>query len=171
MGVKFETLKRLQYLSRPGDWALSMDIEDGFHCCSVHQEDRKFMTFNFQGTLIRHAVLPFGWTGSPHVFVKIMSVLTRLLRSPDVPARLGDISPAVWLELRDKILGRSELKYTSLRTLPFCDDYLQLFRTRADAILGREQIQRTLDFLGLAASPTKCIWEPTQPLVHLGLEI
>ena len=171
MGVQYETLKRLQFLSRPGDWAITIDVMDGFHCVSVAPEHRKYFAFRLQGCALQHTVLPFGWTGSPHVFCKVMSVLTRLLRNPDFPARLGDMSPAHWMQFRDALLQRAELDYQSIRTLPFCDDYLFLFSTRAAALIGADQIQRTLDFLGLEASPSKCVWEPTQRLIHLGLEI
>ena len=106
LGCRFETLKSLQYLSRPGDWAVSMDISDGFHCIEVAKEHRKYMTFNLMGCVMRHRVLPFGWTGSPHCFVKVMSVLTRLLRNPDMPARREDMNPSHWLRLRDMLLQR-----------------------------------------------------------------
>ena len=148
-----------------------MDISDGFHCIEVAKEHRKYLTFNLMGCVIRHRVLPFGWTGSPHVFCKVVSVLTRLLRNPDMPARLGDMQPSHWLMLRDLLLARDPLPYSGVRTLPFVDDYLMLFSTREAALQGVKQIKRTMEFLGLEPSATKCIWEPTQRLVHLGLEL
>eukprot|EP01047_Picozoa_sp_COSAG01_P051647 COSAG01_NODE_5353_length_4315_cov_32.988852_1_plen_51_part_10 len=51
--------------------------------------------------------------------------------------------------------------------MPFCDDYLFLFRSREAALAGRRQIERTCAWLGLALSPTKCVWEPTQCIDHL----
>ena len=49
------------------------------------------------------------------------------------------------------------------------DDYLALFSSKEDAERGAVQMQTTLAWLGLEANPKKCIWEPTQQLVHLGL--
>ena len=140
---------------------------------NVHPEHRKYMVFNFQGLLLQHAVLPFGWTGSPHVFVKCMAQLTRLLRSPDMPNRVGDMSPDHWLAARDLLLKREPLPggYRTTRMLPFCDDFLFLYGSRELALQGAEQVKRTLEFLGLEASPTKCCWVPTQQLEHLGLEL
>jgi len=56
-----------------------------------------------------------------------------------------------------------------LRMLPYCDDFLFLFASRAAALRGRIQIERTCAWLGITLSPTKCIWEPTQQIEHLGL--
>ena len=58
-----------------------------------------------------------------------------------------------------------------MRTLPFCDDYLFLFASREAALKGGEIVRRILDFLGLAPSPSKCTWEPTQQILHLGLNL
>ena len=171
MGVKYETLKRLQMLSRPGDWAISFDLADGFMCCSVAEEDRKYMTFMLQGKLYRTTVLPFGLKSSPAVFCKIMETLTRLLRSPDVALDPKTASPAQWLELRDQMLRRKPITYRGMRTLPFLDDYLALFESRSAALKGRQVIERVLDFLGLERQPKKCVWEPTQTLYHLGFDL
>ena len=171
MGMKYETLKRLRFLSRPGDWAISFDLSDGFHAINVAEEDRKYLTFSLQGRLMRFAVLPFGLSSSPAVFCKCMATLTRLLRSPEVSTCRADLSPAQWLKLRDRLLSRPLLNYSGLRTLPFCDDYLCLVGNREAALLGRELIDRILDFLGLDRNPGKGVWEPTQTLRHLGIDL
>jgi hypothetical protein len=188
MGCSFETLKRLRFLARPNDWAISVDIADGFHCCAIAPEPRCFMTFMLQGKLYRHAVLPFGWRGSPAVFVRIMRVLTRLLRNPDgfprAPPQGGaaptdhdmrrrlDMTPADWMVFRDRLLQREPIKYQGARTLPYCDDYLLLFSSKEAALQGAVVVRRVLDFLGLEpAGDDKCIWDPVQRLVHLGIEI
>jgi hypothetical protein len=171
MGVKYETLKRLQFMSRPGDWAISFDLSDGFHACNIAEDDRKYLTFELQGRLYRAAVLPFGLSSSPAVFCKIMQVLTRLLRSPETALRRDQMSPAHWLALRDRLMRRTPVPYRGMRTLPFMDDYLALFPTRAAALEGREVIDRILDFLGLDRQAAKCVWEPTQTLQHLGFDL
>eukprot|EP00873_Tetraselmis_striata_P014119 jgi/Tetstr1/434383/TSEL_023484.t1 len=58
-----------------------------------------------------------------------------------------------------------------LRMLPYMDDFLFLARTQADAIRQRDYIERHLSGFGLLRNPNKGVWEPTQKLVHLGLEI
>ena len=171
MGVRYETLKRLQVMSRPGDWAISFDLADGFHACSIAEKDRKYLTFQLQGQLYRAAVLPFGLQSSPSVFCQIMTVLTRLLRSPGVPVSVNHLSPIQWLELRDRFLRRPSVNYQGTRCLPFMDDYLALFPSREEALKGREVIVRVLDFLGLSRQPSKCVWEPTQTIYHLGFDL
>jgi len=49
------------------------------------------------------------------------------------------------------------------------DDFLFFFKSREEALRGRDQIQRTLDYLGLKRNPKKGDWEPTQQCRHLGL--
>ena len=171
MGVTYETLKRLQLISRPGDWAISFDLADGFHAVSIAPEDRKYLTIQLQGQYYQLAVLPFGLSQSPAVFCRCMRVLTRLLRNPETPLRRDDMSPAHWLSMRDKLLQRPAVGYTGMRTLPFCDDYLALFSSREAAKEGRTIIDRVLDFLGLDRQPSKGVWEPTQTLYHLGFDI
>lgn len=169
--MKYETLKRLQLMSRPGDWAISFDLADGFTACSIAEEDRQYLTFMLQGKLYRAAVLPFGLSSSPSVFCQIMQVLTRLLRNPNVALSRDQFSPAHWLRTRDQLLQRDPVDYPGMRTLPFLDDYLALFSTREEALKGREVIRRVLDFLGLEPQEAKCVWEPTQSLYHLGIDL
>ena len=73
--------------------------------------------------------------------------------------------------LHDAVKLRPPRHYLPMRTLPFCDDYLFLFSSREAALDGGEIVRRILDFLGLLPSATKCTWEPTQQIVHLGLTI
>ena len=141
MGVKYETLKRLQLLSRPNDWAVSFDISDGFHCCQIAPEHRQYLTFQLQGKLYRACVLPFGLSSSPAVFTKIMAVLTRLLRNPTVPTTRDQLSPAHWLRLRDQLLRRTPVEIQGCRMLPFMDDFLALYSSRLEALRGRELIR------------------------------
>ena len=171
MSVKYETLKRLQMLSRPGDWAISFDLADGFMACSIAPEDRRYLTVMIQGKLYRACVLPFGLSSSPSVFCQIMQVLTRLLRNPNVALSKDQLSPSEWLGLRDQLLRRPPVSYSGMRCLPFMDDYLALFTSKEEAERGKEVIERVLDFLGLKRQPSKCVWEPTQTLYHLGFDL
>jgi hypothetical protein len=59
----------------------------------------------------------------------------------------------------------------SLRILPYMDDYLGFFGSKAEALQARQQMDLTLDFLGIKRNLKKSVWEPTQMLRHLGLSI
>ena len=85
--ARFETLKDVRRLARPGDWMLSFDIEDGYHCIGIAEASQKYMTFSIQGKLYCASALPFGWSGSVAVFCKTMAVLTKALRAPDLASR------------------------------------------------------------------------------------
>jgi hypothetical protein len=46
-----ETLKHLLYLSRPGDYFVSLDLTDGYCTIGIREEDRDYFTVNYRGTL------------------------------------------------------------------------------------------------------------------------
>ena len=144
-------------------------MADGFHCCQVAPEHRCYVTFRLRGQLLRHAVLPFGYSGSPAVFGRIMKVFTRLIRAPDVPASLDkagpprfprntpaetlrailsgskdEMTPADWMMLRDAVMRRAPVHYNPARCLPYCDDYLFLFPSRIAALAGAEVVRQVL---------------------------
>ena len=85
---------------------------------------------------------------------------------------VGVVQQRLAASLREqRQLPTASLCVQRMRVLPFCDDYLFMFATREAALLGRVQIERTCAWLGLALSPTKCVWEPTQVIDHLGLRV
>lgn len=75
-----ESLALLPSLARPGDWAWSMDLQDGYHHVPLQTAARPFFAFRVRGRLFRAAALPFGWSASPFVFTKVMMVVARYLR-------------------------------------------------------------------------------------------
>ena len=179
---KFETLKSLRYLAKPGDWLISVDLQDGFHAIQVRPDHQKYFTFCLQGQYYTSAVLPFGWKGSPAVFVETLQTLTRALRTPAAPTTAGQ--PVAFLNyLREEChvkhrprtalsaAYRSPYWAVRLRVLPYMDDYLFLFRSKAEAEAGALQIRATFEYLGLKINEEKSptLSAPTQELRHLGL--
>jgi hypothetical protein len=84
MSTRFETLSAVRHLAQRGDWMVSCDLEDGYHAVAIHDSHQRYMTASLNGKLYSCAALPFGWSGSPAVFVKITKVLTQALRAPDL---------------------------------------------------------------------------------------
>jgi hypothetical protein len=41
-----ETLKHLRHLSRPGDFFVSLDLNDGYYTLGIREEDRDYFTVN-----------------------------------------------------------------------------------------------------------------------------
>ena len=162
--VKFETLRVLRNLAQPGDWSISFDLQDGFHCIQIDPEYRKYFTFEIDGQLWQYAVIPFGWTNSPYVFVKTMRPVVNFFRSHVAHENVG--RKVYYHSTRGRHLSPG-----NLRCLPYMDDFLFLFRTEGEASLGATFLDSILTDLGLTRSIKKSVWTPTQRIDHLGLTI
>lgn len=172
MGLKLETLKRLRYLARPGDFSFSIDLADGFYALGLVEEDREFMTFEipqaladacgFKTNLVQLGGLPMGWTLSPYFFCQMMAPVYRHFRSPMFSHRNSH------QRYRRKTL---KLRRRGLRILPFMDDMMAMCSSLPVALKMRDQVVDTLETLGLARNPKKGQWEPSQTIHHLGLDI
>jgi hypothetical protein len=166
---KYDTLKVLKNLARKGDYAISFDIQDGFHFIPIAEEDRKYLTFEIDGQLWQCSALPFGWSVSPWIVTKTMRVVVKFFRS-HVGSDLDKRRPATrypwkqkkWKHIRDP---------GNLRCLPYVDDFLFLFDSYELASLGAQFIDLTLRKLGLIRSVKKSVWTPTQVIDHLGLRM
>ena len=88
---KMETLKKLRYLARKGDWMVSMDLLDGFHVLGIHEDHCRFMSFQVGGKTYSYRVAPFGWCESPRRFVMMMDTLVRALRAPSATGLLASL--------------------------------------------------------------------------------
>eukprot|EP00873_Tetraselmis_striata_P009240 jgi/Tetstr1/429504/TSEL_019409.t1 len=82
--LSFETLTRLRHLVRPGDYMLSMDLEDGFYAVGIAPEDRDYFTIDYRGKLYRLAGLPMGWRLSPYHVCSLTATFNHHLRRPDI---------------------------------------------------------------------------------------
>ena len=160
----------------------SFDLQDGYHAVGVHPEHRRYMSFALPpppgsppGTpprYLRTAVCPFGWSASPRIFTKVMRVMVQQLRSPGAATleRLRRrVGGGAAMRLR---LGRQGDPWSrGMRVLPYVDDFLCLAASQAEALQCRAMVERVLERLGITRHPTKAVWEPTQRLEHLGLDV
>ena len=160
--IKYETLRKLRHLAHRNDWCYSLDLQDGYYAVGIHLADRDYFTVNIRGQLYRLACLPMGWNASPYVFCTLMKPVVRYLRSPH-NLQNGQKRPS-----RHFLRGN---KQKGIRLLPFLDDFLFLASSREQALLDRDRVEQLLTSLGLARNLKKGVWEPTQTLEHLGLEV
>ena len=165
---RYETLKTLRRLARPEDYLFSFDLSDGYHCVGIAPEHRQYLTFSLKGVLYQCAALPFGWSGSPFVFTKVMRSVVGFMRSPAASAaraagRAVPLGPQQHLRFEQRLAG--------VRLLPYLDDFLFMVEGQAAAIEARDFVARTLDRLGLQRNIKKGQWEPAQSITHLGLGI
>eukprot|EP00873_Tetraselmis_striata_P020905 jgi/Tetstr1/441169/TSEL_029427.t1 len=157
--MRFETLRRMQYLAKRGDWAFSFDLQDGYYALGLREDVRDYFIINVRGTLWRFAALPMGWSLSPYYFRTLMAVIVRYLRQPDFATYNSYGRPFCRRLLHRKARG--------VCLLPFIDDFLFLAPLRHLALRLRAEIERVWGRLGLAKHPTKAHPEPTQQLQHL----
>lgn len=179
---KYETLRSLARLARRGDWMFSFDLQDGYFAVGIHPEHRRYMTFalppapgSAPGAPPRYfqcAAMPFGWASSPLIFTKMMRVMVQQLRSPTA-ATVGQLrrGAASGRAMRLRLGRRGDPASRGLRVLPYVDDFLVMAATRAEALRCRRRVTEVLDNLGIARHPEKAVWEPTQRLEHLGLDV
>eukprot|EP00873_Tetraselmis_striata_P039723 jgi/Tetstr1/459987/TSEL_005311.t1 len=155
--MRFETLRRLRYLAKRGDWAFSFDLQDGYCALGLREDVRDYFTINVRGTLWRFAALPMGSSLSPYYFCTQMAVMVRYLRQPDFATYNSYGRP-----FRRRLRHR---KARGVCLIPFLAPSRQL------ALRLRAEIELVWGRLNLAKHPTKAQPEPTQQLQHSGLDL
>jgi hypothetical protein len=142
---------------------VSFDVQDAFHHVAIHPEHIKYFTFKMGGEYWECPVLPFGWTNSPMIFTKVMRQVVAFLRSPR--QRVRDFPPS-WHQS-----GLYRYWAANLRPLilPYLDDVLGALHDKAELTTWTRLVQDVMSDLGIKLKPTKCSWEPTQVMRHLGL--
>jgi biotin operon repressor len=160
----------------------SFDLQDGYFAVGIHPEHRRYMTFALPpapgsppGAPPRYfqcAAMPFGWATSPLIFTKVMRVMVQQLRSPTA-ATVGQLrrGAASGRAMRLRLGRRGDPTSRGMRVLPYVDDFLVMAATRAEALRCRQRVTEVLAALGIARHPEKAVWEPTQRLEHLGLDV
>jgi hypothetical protein len=77
-----ETLNNLRYLSRQGDYFVSLDLADGYLTLGIREEDHEYFKVNNRDELWRLACLPMGLPGSTYYLCKLAKVFTNYLPQP-----------------------------------------------------------------------------------------
>lgn len=138
---KFETLRALESLVRPGDWLFSADLKDGYYHIGVHPAHQKFVTTTINGSLYHFVGLPFGLQTAPYLFTKVMRVFVRAVRREGI------------------------------RVLPYLDDFLFVASSQDEALHNRKIVGDLLIRLGLSRNESKGMWDPAQVVIHLGIGV
>ena len=63
----------------PGDWMISLDLQDAYLQVPVHHDSRRFLRFVVAGKTYQFRVLCFGLTTAPQVFTRIMAPVSAIL--------------------------------------------------------------------------------------------
>ena len=136
-----ETPRSVLSSIRPGDWMISLDLQDAYLQVPVHHDSRCYLRFVVAGKSYQFRVLCFGLTTAPQVFTRIMAPVSAILH------RYG------------------------VRMLRYLDDWLILASTEIACIQSRDRLLSICTELGIQVNLTKSSLVPTQSLVYLGMEI
>ena len=126
---------------RPGDWMISLDLQDAYLQVPVHHNSRRYLRFVVAGEPYQFRVLCFGLTTAPQVFTRIMAPVSAILHRHGV------------------------------RMLRYLDDWLILASTEIACIQSRDRLLSVCTELGIQVNFKKSSLVPTQSLVYLGMEI
>ena len=126
---------------RPGDWMISLDLQDAYLQVPVHRDSRRYLRFVMQGRAYQFRVLCFGLTTTPQVFTRIMAPVSAILH-----------------------------KY-GVRMLRYLDDWLSLASSKLACLQSRDRLLTVCTELGIQVNLMKSSLVPTQSLVYLGMEI
>lgn len=135
---KMEGLHTARSLLRQGDYMMKLDLKDAYYAVPIHQESRKYLRFQFEGTTFEFRCLPFGLSLAPRVFTRILRPIVAKLRSEGI------------------------------RTVIYLDDLLLIHHQKDALIEIFHYVRRLLSSLGFIVKLEKCSPAPTHRLVFLG---
>ncbi len=124
-----------------GDWLIKLDLKDAYFCVPIANKHRRFLRFQWRNKTYQFQCLPFGLGQAPRDFTKIMKVPMGFLR------RLG------------------------IRLVIYLDDIL-VMNQNSDHLLQEGKTTCTLlENLGFVINQTKSVFQPTQVVEFLGIQI
>ena len=126
---------------RPGDWMISLDLQDAYLQVPIHPDLRRYLRFTMGGVSYQFRVLCFGLTTAPQVFTRLMAPISAILH------RYG------------------------IRMLRYLDDWLILAESRTTCLQARDRLLQVCEELGLQVNFRKSSLIPSQDLTYLGMQI
>ena len=136
-----ETPRSVLNSIRPGDWMISLDLQDAYLQVPVHHDSRRYLRFVVDGKTFQFRALCFGLTTAPQVFTRIMAPVSAILHRHGV------------------------------RMLRYLDDWLILASSKIACLQSRDRLLSVCTELGIQVNLTKSSLVPSQSLVYLGMEI
>ena len=136
-----ETPRSVLNSIRPGNWMISLDLQDAYLQVPVHHDSRRFLRFVLDGKPFQFRVLCFGLTTAPQVFTRIIATVSAILH-----------------------------KY-GVRMLRYLDDWLILASSEIACLQSRDRLLAVCTELGIQVNLTKSSLIPSQSIVYLGMEI
>ena len=133
-----ETPRSVLNSIRPGDWLISLDLQDAYLQVPVHHDSHRFLRFVVDGKPFQFRVLCFGLTTAPQVFTRIMAPVSAILHRHGV------------------------------RMLRYLDDWLILASSKIACLQSRDRLLSVCTELGIQVNLTKSSLVPSQVPSVLG---
>ena len=118
-----------------------LDLKDAYFSVPLDRNSRKFIRFQWKGTLYEFICLCFGLGPAPRVFTKLLKVPISLLRK------------------------------INIRAMIYLDDMLVLSHTIQEVHISKDTVIYLLQNLGFIINMKKSILHPCQKIEFLGVEI
>ena len=128
---KMDTLDAAIRMMKPGCYM-------AYYMVPVHHDDKKYLKFEFMGSLYQYTCLPNGLSSAPRIFTKLLKPVYSTLHS------MGHLSSG------------------------YMDDFYLQGDTPAECNQNISDTTSLVTELGFIPHPTKCVTVPTQVLVFLG---
>ncbi|MES9882152.1 MAG: reverse transcriptase domain-containing protein [Sedimenticola sp.] len=136
---KMETASTIRSAIRPGDWAVSIDLQDAYLHVPIRRSSRKYLRFVSEGRCYQFTVLPFGLSTAPRVFTILMEAVASAAR------RMG------------------------VSLLQYLDDWLLFNQSRDLLLLNLSTLWELILSLGLIPNLAKSELVPTQNFCYVGM--
>ena len=136
-----ETAQSVLQSLRPGDWMVSLDLQDAYLQVPVHPASRRYLRFCVWDAVYQFRALCFGLSTAPQAFTCVMAPVSSIMH------RHG------------------------FRLLRYLDDWLVLGFTFQELVRARDFLLWLCHRLGIIANPSKSSLVPTQTLDYLGMTL
>ena len=136
---KMETVQSIRKSLQPGEWCTQIDIKDAYLHIPVQEKFRKYLRFTVDGVVYQFRTLPFGLNVAPRIFTLILKPVLARLRAQGVCVQ------------------------------GYLDDWINRGLSPPQTKLHSDMVIQLLTELGWIINWDKCILDPTQVFVFLGL--
>ena len=136
---KMETVQSIRNSFQTGEWCTQIDIKDAYLHIPVQQRFRKYLRFTVDGVVYEFKTLPFGLNVAPRIFTLILKPVLAKLRGQGI------------------------------RVQGYLDDWINRGLSPLQTKLNSDIVIQLLTELGWIINWDKCILDPTQVFIFLGL--
>ncbi|XP_064120156.1 uncharacterized protein LOC135224760 [Macrobrachium nipponense] len=134
-----ETTQSVLSALRPGDWMVSLDLQDAYFHVPIHPSSRKYLRFLFKGRVFQFRALCLGLSTAPQIFTAIMANVARWQHE-------GGIRISLYL-----------------------DDWLLRASSKKQCLEDMEITLNLVQEIGLVVNLEKSHLEPSCSIIYLGV--